>query len=429
MKQLSYLFLVLALFGCEDIFLDTYRYSQRITKTKEYPVYLDMSEIGNLQVRANSPLVDPFKILSNDKYYFVGDMLKGIHVYEKKAAGLSYLCFFECRYMKDFELADNRLFYNNLVDMVVVDVSNPLQATVLHRQKNHFNRFTSYKKYWNLPYVEGKGIIVGTESHELTGVVTEKQPDLDFGEFDQLYGNLTTKVIPDIWFRNLPENDMPHIGMIKMGTDEIYTYGSYNSWAICTYRWGNFNVREQDLWTTPRGKYAPPYYYSNAYPVRMFFEDDIIAILGTGNSLKSGYCDCIMYHEKYPLTQNLYFPTFRPLDICYMPQANAFYALSGTSVWGVFISGDGVSGYKKAYKDYQIATDAVEIFRVGDKLITLGNELSVYSATENEMMLVKRYPGIFGKCCKKEGSLLAVANTQGLLIYDITDLENIQLTP
>lgn len=429
MKQLFYLFLLFFLFGCEDIFKDTYHYSQPITQSKEYPVFLDMSEIGNIKVKSNSPLVAPFKILSNNKYYFVGDRLKGVHVYEKKTAGVSYLCFIDCRYIKDFEIADNRLFCNNLVDMVVVDVSNPLQINILHRQKNHFNRFTSYKKYWNLPYEEGKGIIAGKETHELTGVITDKQPNLDFSKFDQQYGNLMTKVIPDTWFSNLPENDMPHIGMIKMGTDEIYTYGSYNSWDICTYRSGTFSAREEDLWTTSRGKYAPPYYYSNAYPVRMFFEDEIIFILGTEISLKSGYCDCILYDEKYPVTQNLYFPTFKPLDISYMPQMNAFFALSGTSVWGVFISGDIVSGFKKTYKNYQIATDAEEIFRVGDKLITLGNELSVYSVSENEIRLVKKYPGISGKCCKKEGSFLTVANMQGLFIYDITDLENIKLIP
>jgi hypothetical protein len=107
-----------------------------------------MSEIGNIQVKTGMPQVAPFKIVSNDNYYFVGDMLKGIHVYEKKAGSVSYLCFIECRYIKDFELAGDRLFCNNLVDMVVLDVSNPLQATILHREKNLFNRFTSYKTEW-----------------------------------------------------------------------------------------------------------------------------------------------------------------------------------------------------------------------------------------------------------------------------------------
>ena len=427
MKQLFYLFLILFLFGCEDIFKDTSHYSKLITQSKEYPVYLDMSEIGNIQVKTNSPLAAPFKILFNDKYCFVGDLLKGVHVYEKKATGVSYLCFIECRYIKDFELVDNRLFCNNLMDMVVVDVSNPMDIRILHRQSNHFNQFTSYKKNWNVPYVEGKGIIAGTETHELTGVISDKQPNLDFSALDQLYGYLTTKVLTDTWFSNHPEYDIPSPGMIKVGTNEIYSYGNYNSWAICSFASGTLRSREVNLWSTPRGKYAPPYYYSNAYPVRMFFEDELIYILGTEYSLKSGYCDCIRYDERYPLTLNLYFPTFKPLDICYVPQMNAFFALSGTSVWGVFISGDGVSGFNKTYKDYQIATDAVEIFRVGDRLITLGNELSVFSVAENEIRLLKKYPGISGRCCIQEGNILTLANTQGLFFYDITDLENIQL--
>lgn len=425
MKQLFYLFLVLFLVGCDDMFKDTYHYSQLITQSKEYPVFLDMSEIGNIQVKANSPIVAPFKILSNNNYYFVGEKLKGVHVYEKKASGVSYLCFIECRYMTDFELTDNKLFCNNLVDLVVIDVSNPKNINILYRQKYHFNRFTSYKKYWNFPYEEGKGLIAETEKHELTGKITDKQPNLDFGNLDQQYGNLTTKAIPNNWFSIPPENDRPYPGMVKMGTDEIYTCGSYNSWAICTYRAGAFSVREEDLWTPNRGKYAPPYYYSNAYPIRMFFEDDVIFIMGTELNLKSGYCDCILYDEKYPLTQNLYFPTFKPVDVCYMPKMNAFFVLSGTSVWGAFISGDGVSGYKKTYKDYQVATDAVEIFRVEDKLVTLGNGLSVYVPSESELKLVKNYPEISGICCRKEGSLLAVVNTNGLFLYDISDLGNI----
>jgi hypothetical protein len=429
MKQLFCLFLVLFLFGCEDTFEDTHRYSKLITQSKEYPVYLDMSETGKIQVEANSPLAAPFKILSNDRYYFVGDMLKGVHVYEKKVAGASYLCFIECRYIKDFELADNRLFCNNLVDMIVIDVKNPVELNILHRQKYHFNRFTSYKEHWNIPYVAGKGLIVSTETHELTGMITEKQPNLDFTEYDQLYDSLTTKVIPETWFSNHPEYDKPYIGMINPGTDKIYTYGSYNSWAVCSFRSGIFTVREEDLWSTPRENYAPPYYYSNAFSVRMFFEDDIIFILGALDHLLSGYCDCIIYNENYPITYPFYFPGFKPLDICYMPQMDAFFVLTGTSIRGVFITGDGIPEFSKTDKDYQIETDALEIFRAGDNLVTLGNELSVYSASESEIRLVKKYSGISGKCCRKEGNLLAIANTQGLFIYDITDLENIQLIP
>jgi hypothetical protein len=174
-----------------------------------------MSEIGKIEVKSGIPQVDPFKVVSNENYYFVGDMLKGIHVYEKKTGSVSYLCFIECRYVKDFDIVDNRLYCNNFTDLVVLDVSNPLQTNILHRQKNHFNRFTSYKTRWNIPWVEEKGLVAGTETHVLTGTVTDKQPELDFTAYDALYGNLTTKVLPDSWFSNHPKNDKPYVGIMK----------------------------------------------------------------------------------------------------------------------------------------------------------------------------------------------------------------------
>ena len=427
MKHNFFFLLLLVLFGCENGFEDIYRYSKTISQSKTYPVYLDMSEIGKIQVKTAAPQVAPFKIVSNDQYYFVGDMLKGVHVYKKESGSLSYLCFIECQFIKDFDIVGNRLFCNNFTDLVVLDVSNPLQTSLLHRQKNHFNRFTSYKTEWNIPYVEGKGLIVGTETHELTGTVTEKQPDLDFSEYDTLYGNLTTKVLPESWFSGHPENDKPYVGIIKMNTNEIYTYGTYNSWAICAFREGTFSVREEDLWTKPWGKYAPPYYYAGAFQVRMFFQDSIIFILGTDDYSHTGYIDCIMYHELYPKSYHLYFPSFRPGDITYMPNMNAFIVLTGQSVGAAFVSND--SGYMKRYFDYQVQTDATSIFRIENNVLTLGKELKVYLPSEDELKLIKEYPEISGTCWSKAGDVLAVANTQGLFLYDITDLENIKLIP
>lgn len=428
MKHHFFLLLFFVLLGCENDYEDIYRYSKEISHSKEYSVYLDMSEIGNIQVTTGFTQVKPFKIVSNDKYYFVGDMLKGIYVYEKKAVGVSYLCFIECKYIKDFELSDNRLFCNNFVDLVILDVTNPLQINIIRRLKNYFNHFTSYKDYWNVPYVEGKGLIVGSETHVLTGTVTDKKPNLDFTEYDSLYGNLMTKVLPDSWFSDHPENDRPYIGITKVGTDKIYSYGSYNSWTICAFTSGILDVKEETVWTTPRGKYAPPYYYSDAFPVRTFFEDSVIYILGKANN--SGYVDCITDNEQYFLTFHLYFPTFSPLDITYLPDLREFLVLSGQSVWGAFkYKDDHTSVYMEKYIDYKIPTDATSIFSIGDNVITLGDELSVYLPSENELNLVKTYPDISGSCYSKAENILAVANAQGLFLYDINDLENIKLIP
>ena len=429
MKQLIALFLLLVLFGCEDQYEDTYRYSHIITQSKTYPVYFDTRDIDTIQVRETEPIEKPFKILSNYNHVFVADMLKGVHVYERTAQTVNYLCFIECKYLKDMELSGSRLYMNNLVDLVVVDVSNPRQLILLDRRKNQFNRFSSYKTSWNLPYVEGKGFIVGNETHELTGVVTDEQTELDFSEFDQIYGHLTTNELPDTWFSEKPEYDRPYIGMVRVGIEQIYTYGTYNSWAICSYRTGILNVREENLWSSPRGAYAPPYYYSNAFPTQVFFEDEMIFIQGKLDHQAKSYCDVILYNEEYPLSYAFYFPDFVVCDICYMPEMNAFIALSGTSFWGVFISGETQTGFIKTYKEYGTETDAIEIFRLGDQVVTLGDDLSVWSVTPDEIALVKTYPDISGRCCLKEGSRLIVANTQGLFQYDIADPENIKPIP
>ncbi|MCX6238056.1 MAG: hypothetical protein NTY07_10980 [Bacteroidia bacterium] len=52
MKHHFYLFLILVLLGCENNYEDIYSYSKIISQSKEYPVYLDMSEVGNIQVTA-----------------------------------------------------------------------------------------------------------------------------------------------------------------------------------------------------------------------------------------------------------------------------------------------------------------------------------------------------------------------------------------
>lgn len=355
-------------------------------------------------------------------------MLKGIHVYEKKTWGASYLCFIECKYLKDLEIDNNQLFCNNFVDMVVLDVSNPLQPNILHRQEYHFNKFSKYVQHWNFPYEEAKGIIVSYQNHELSGTVTNEKPNLDFSEYDLKYGNLTSKEIPANWMTGKPENNRPFIGIIKIDTDEIYTYGTYNSWAICTYRSGVFNVREVDLWSTSLGKYSVPYYYSDAHPFKVLYKEENIYILGKGFYEQSGYADCVFPNDQYPLSFHLYFPDFNPLDITYLSEWRAFIVLSGQSIWGAFKYDDPVMGTMERYKDFQIDTRAKSIFQADNKSITLGDDLSVYLPINDNLKLVKKYP-IAGNCYLKEENVLTIANNQGLFFYDISNVENIQLIP
>jgi hypothetical protein len=126
---------------------------------------------------------------------------------------------------------------------------------------------------------------------------------------------------------------------------------------------------------------------------------------------------------------HLFFPTFIPVGVTFMPDLREFLVLSGQSIWGAFRSPDETSGYIEKYVDYDIPTAASSIFRTGNNVITLGDTLSVFLPSENELTLVKSYPDISGTCYLKEGDVIAVADTRGLFLYDISDLENITLIP
>lgn len=426
MKQLLYLLLFILLSGCEDSFENAHRYSKMITQSKEYPIYLDMSEISDIKVTEAATIAFPFKIVSNGRYYFVGEMSEGIHVYEKKDKGVEYLCFIECQYVKAFDVINDHLFCNNFIDLVVLDVSNPIQARILHRQKNHFNRFTSYKEYWNIPYVDDKGCIVGYYYHSITGKITEEETNLDFSEADKIYENLTSSVIPETWMSDHPERDKPYLGIVKVGEDKIYTYGEYNSWAICTYQSGAFNVIEQDLWSSV-GPYPTPYYYGNARPIGLLMKDEVLYMPGILDNLTDGYIDAALHVDDARFAYGIYLHDSFPVDVTYMPELKAFFYLSGQSIHGAFRHRDPVYSTIEIYKDYQIFTNATAIERVGGHLITLGEGLTVYLPGENDIKFVKEYPGVSAVCYLKEGNMLIVADTKGLLLYDIEDVENIKL--
>jgi hypothetical protein len=63
----------------------------------------------------------------------------------------------------------------------------------------------------------------------------------------------------------------------------------------------------------------------------------------------------------------------------------AFFVLSGQSVWGAFKSSD--SAYMKRYFDYKIPIDATSIFWKGNNVITIGNKLSVYYLLKTNLSL------------------------------------------
>jgi hypothetical protein len=124
MKKILYISLLFALVACEDQYEISHRYSRLYYQHKIYPVWLDASDIlVDIQVKSPVNPNDVFKIAANDKYFFVGEKMKGIHVYEKTDEfRVTPLCFIDCKHIKAFDVLDHVLYCNNFVDLLAVDV-------------------------------------------------------------------------------------------------------------------------------------------------------------------------------------------------------------------------------------------------------------------------------------------------------------------
>ena len=417
-KLLLFLVSVHAFVSCEDKYESIYsqKYSTPYTTTINYPIYYDASDIlVDVQVTPPVTLVSPYKIASNDKYLFIGEMMKGFHVYEKTGEhSVLPLCFIECKLSKAFDVIDEYLFCNNFADLLVIDVSNPQQASVKRRQKNHFNRYDSYVTYWNVPYTEGKGFVVDYHPVTVTAIVTDTQPEPDFSEYDKLYDNIIIKEMPLSLISGDPEASKPYVGIAK-NEKEIYTFGKYNSWAVCTYQ-TSFHITEQDLWHTPQPIYPTPYYYSNAYPYKLFNKDGFMNIIG------SGYVDCGKYNT-YPSAYHHYFPDESQIDVTYMDTQDCFFILAKNRIRKTFYDDE----YYEHYIEYAITHGAVTITCVQDNIITLGDKLLVYDFPDETLPVVKEYPDISGICMVKHNDVLTIVNTQGVFFYDISNVNDIKL--
>jgi len=159
MKNVFFISLLFILVACEDTYEVTHEYSRPYSISKEYPIQLDAREIlVDIQIEAPVNPNEAFKIVSNEKYIFVGEKMKGVHVFEKSDESHTIpLCFIECKYIKAFDVVDNMLYCNNFVDLLVIDVTSPLQSKILHREKDYFNKYYSNSSF-NFPILYNSSI-------------------------------------------------------------------------------------------------------------------------------------------------------------------------------------------------------------------------------------------------------------------------------
>jgi len=405
MKKIVYIILLLALVACENTYEDSLRFSRPYYITKSYPIRLDASDIlVDVQVEPPANLDAVFKIVSNDKYVFVGEKMKGVHVFEKTdSCHVKPLCFIECKYMKAFDVVDNILYCNNFIDLLAVDVEDPLQAKVKQRVSGYFNNY--YNSSLNLINPGVNIYEIGYKQVVLTGIETDTNPPPDFSEYDQMYGNIIVKEIPDTL-----QVDKPYVGFANV-EGKLFTLG-YNLIAYCLYNSGTLNILQSSV--NVSGYYG--------YPNDLRYKDGILYLLGSGGFVYWNYNNGFIQNSNYLYWYNI-------LDVVpLIDPANSFVYTYGNA-YGTYIAGNTSDMGIQSYVGLQ-AQGATSLVAVNDTILALGNYLTLYRyyVKDNSGLIeqVKNYPRIFGSCMLKDGNMLITANKQGLSFYDITVLEDIK---
>ena len=403
MKKIGYIALLFTLVACEDKYEDVHRYYRPFSIFKDYPIYLDASEIlVDIQVLPSITYHTVFKIVANDKYLFVGEQMKGIHVYEKSGLRQAVpLCFIECRYLKAFDVSGDILYANNFVDLLVIDVENPLQATIKHREKEYFNQYLYYDS--NIPKLYNTNLyLIGYNQMILNGFESDRNPAPDFGAYDKLFENMVVKEIPDTL-----QVVKPYVG-IANADGELFTLG-YTNLAQCSYT-------SQGFKSTHSSMQIPG--FASLVPVVDFQYKD-------GWLFVTGWSGFVFFDIRHPFSQNQNYQSWHfPSDVVSVADpSNGLVILSQNDrIEGIIVGGN--------YWGMQLQTfDATSMINVDDTILALGTQLTLYRFLFQDdfrtMEQVKSYPQISGMRMLRDHDTLIIARTQGLSFYDISDLENI----
>ena len=400
MKKIFYIAVLLAIVACEDKYENKHKYSHPYYLTKDYPILLDASEILlGIQVK---PPVNPneaFKIVSNDKYFFVGEKMDGIHVYEKiDEFHVNPLCFIECKYMKAFDVEDDILYCNDFIDLLVIDVENPLQAKIKHREKGYFNNYLNNNLNLSIYSSSDTNIYYEIEYKRivLEGIETDTNPPPDFSEYDKLYSNIIVKEILD----TLQMLGKPYVGIVNI-KGKIHTFG-YNSLVTCSYA-------NDFLETEPVFNYV---WDNSMPPCDLRYKDNLIYIFG-----KDGFRTSLSLQYQNWMSHI-------PLD-----------AVTISNYLSIALSKEFIACFYAYMTITTPSLGATSLININDTILALGEQLTLYRFVVGQFIesshfeLVKEYSDISGLCMIRNEDVLIVANKQGLSFYDISDLENIKIMP
>lgn len=142
------------------------------TFTANDPVYLPYDELrASFQIITDRDMIRPGKIYFMEPYMYINEYQEGIHVVDLSDPTQPKLsAFISIPGNVDMAIRNNVLYADSYVDLVLVDISNPTQPTLIQRLEDIFEYVIPPYDY-NYPLAEidqEEGVITGYEIKKIT---------------------------------------------------------------------------------------------------------------------------------------------------------------------------------------------------------------------------------------------------------------------
>jgi LVIVD repeat len=133
------------------------------------PVYSSESSTSEVAIKASEPLENPGRIYTYENLLLVNDQAKGIHIYDNTVkSNPTELSFIGIEGNMDFSVKANKIYADNITDMVIIDISNPSSPVYSNRLEDVFPIQQFPDEFGAFECVDAsKGNVVGWEKAKL----------------------------------------------------------------------------------------------------------------------------------------------------------------------------------------------------------------------------------------------------------------------
>ncbi|GAB2535503.1 hypothetical protein GCM10027085_27780 [Spirosoma aerophilum] len=116
------------------------------------PVYAPFADVRSIQTLAPQPLKNVGKIYVKDKYLFINEPGRGIHILDnsnpEKPVNLSFIAILG---NQELAIKDSVLYADNVTDLVALNIANPANVRMVKRIENAFD-YNAYPLATNIRF-------------------------------------------------------------------------------------------------------------------------------------------------------------------------------------------------------------------------------------------------------------------------------------